>query len=162
MSFRTRSPQVSWCSEEESLGALQDLRKTSTKAGHASHWHALIHADPLQWPMFICEVWNIWNFGTLRFDISELTNSCISVGRMFEHFLADYSSILEPWNQNGSEWSWIRKHSCGTAGQKEAKWMTCFEFNNFRLIMFTFNKRSWAPCACVVHQSFNFEHLWTF
>ena len=60
MSFQPMSPQVSRCSEEESLGALQDLRKTSTKAGHAhTIGIMLMHADS-QWPMFICRVWNIW------------------------------------------------------------------------------------------------------
>ena len=51
MSFQPMSPQVSRCSEEESLGALQDLRKTSTKAGHAHTigicWCMLIHGSDL-------------------------------------------------------------------------------------------------------------------
>ena len=76
MSFRTMSLQVAWCSEEEPLGALQDLRKTSTKAGQAPHcWQLmLIHCSDLC-TSAIDETYGPWR--TLRFDISEVTTSCI-------------------------------------------------------------------------------------
>jgi hypothetical protein len=55
--------------------------------------------------MFICDVWNIWNFENTSIRHLWVDQQLYQCG---SDVWTLSSRLLEPWNQNGSEWSWIR------------------------------------------------------